>query len=61
MDSSKGTEVKNGMSNVLNGWKKDRWISVVGMKDSASWLLLNGLVLGLSEAFIVSTFTAVVL
>lgn len=59
MDSSKRTGVKNGMSNVLNGWKKDRWISVVGMKDSASWLLLNGLVLGLLEAFIVFTFTAV--
>lgn len=59
MDSLKGGGVKNDMSKVLNGWKKDRWISVVWMKDNGSWLLLSSLVFGLSLAFMVSTFTAV--
>lgn len=59
MDSLNGARVKNDMSNVLNGRKKDRWISVVWMKDNGSWLLLNCLVLGLSVAFMVSTFAAV--
>lgn len=48
MDFVKGAGVKNDMPKVLNGRKKDRWITVVWMKDNASWLLLNSLVLGFS-------------